>query len=248
VKTSELELDKDTVEERQYEEHGEFDVLQEEFENLEDLVDEMSALEYTYDGCTAGEGGAKLKTPALAPAQAVEYLRFHREDAHGQRGAAAGGGADEVHLSKIPRPEISGGRSQEDFNFFTRKWDQYVRASNEKDGNKLKDQLTNCPDGNNVNTLTMISAKQKRDEPVRQFEDCLRDLSVTCTCGIKVSEVDKWVRMSLIGGLIDEDTKQEVLSKVYEMPLDETITCGGQGDWQDRIEDSGRKIDKWKDH
>ena len=49
------------------------------------------------------------------------------------------------------------------------------------------------------------------------------DLSVTCTCVTKVSEVDKWVRMSLIGGLNDEDTKQEVLSKVEELPLDETI-------------------------
>ena len=29
--------------------------------------------------------------------------------------------------------------------------------------------------------------------------------------------------MSLIGGLNDEDTKQEVLSKVEELPLDETI-------------------------
>ena len=45
-----------------------------------------------------------------------------------------------------------------------------------------------------------------------------------CTCGLKVWDVDKWVRMLLIGGLNDEDTKQEVLSKVDEMPLDETIT------------------------
>jgi hypothetical protein len=44
VKTSELELDKDTVEERQYKEYGKFDVSQEESENLEDLVAEMSAL------------------------------------------------------------------------------------------------------------------------------------------------------------------------------------------------------------
>jgi hypothetical protein len=108
----------------------------------------MSILECTYDGCTAGEGGAKFKTPALAPVQAVEYLRFHREVAHGQREAAARGGDKKVHLSKIPRPEISRGCSQEDFKFFTRKWDQYVRSSNERDGNKLKDQLTNCPDDN----------------------------------------------------------------------------------------------------
>jgi hypothetical protein len=83
---------------------------------------------------------------------------------------------------------------------------------------------------NNVNTHAMISAKQERDEPVRQFKARLRglaavcDLSVTCSCGLKVSEVDKWVRMSLIGGLNDEDTKQAVLSKVEELPLDETIT------------------------
>ena len=37
-------------------------------------------------------------------------------------------------------------------------------------------------------------------------------------------EGDKWVRTSLIGGLNDEDTNQAVLSKVEEMPLDNTIT------------------------
>jgi hypothetical protein len=241
VKTSVLELDEATVEERQYEEYGEFDVLQEEPENIKDFAAEMSSLECTYDGCTTGAGGAKFKTPALEPAQAVEYLRFHREYAHGQHGATAGGCADKVQLSKIPRPEISGDCSQEDFKFFTRKWDQYVRSSNEKDGHKLKDQFTNCPDdtlisalykalgdridtisvadllkeievlavvqqSNNINTLAMISAKQERDKPVIQFAARLRrlaavcDLSVTCTCELKVSEVDKWVRKSLIGG------------------------------------------------
>jgi hypothetical protein len=83
-------------------------VLQEESENLEDLIAEMSALECTYDGCKAGEGGAKFKTPALATAKALEYLRFHREDAHGHCGAAAGGGPEKVQLSKIPGPEMSG--------------------------------------------------------------------------------------------------------------------------------------------
>jgi hypothetical protein len=75
----------------------------------------------------------------------------------------------------------------------------------------------------------MITAKQERDEPVRQFAARLRglapvcDLTVTCSCN-KVSEVEKWVRLSLIGGLNDEDTKQEVLSKVEEMPLDTNVT------------------------
>ena len=38
-----------------------------------------------------------------------------------------------------------------------------------------------------------------------------------------MSEVDKWGRMSLIGGLNDKDTMHEVLSKVEELPLDETV-------------------------
>jgi hypothetical protein len=71
------------------------------------------------------------------------------------------------NFSKIPRPEISGGSSQEDFKFFTRKWAQYVKSSNEKDEHKLKDQLTNCPDdslrsalykalGDRINTISVV--------------------------------------------------------------------------------------------
>jgi hypothetical protein len=92
------------------------------------------------------------------------------------------------------------------------------------------EELVVVRQSHNVNTLAMISAKQEREEPVRQFAARLRglaavcDLSMTCNCGLKVSEVEKWVRMSLIGGLNDEDTKQEVLSKVDEMLLDATIT------------------------
>ena len=65
---------------------------------------------------------------------------------------------------------------------------------------------------------------------MRQFAARLRglaavcDLRVTCSCGNKVSKLNMWVRLSLIRGLNDEDTKQEVLSKVEEMPLDTTVT------------------------
>ena len=82
---------------------------------------------------------------------------------------------------------------------------------------------------NHVNTLALMTAKQERDEPIRQFAARLRglaavcDLTITCTCMLKVSEVNKWVLMSLINGLNDEDTKQEVLSKVEEKTLDDTI-------------------------
>jgi hypothetical protein len=82
---------------------------------------------------------------------------------------------------------------------------------------------------NHVNTLALMTAKQERDEPVRQFSARLRglaavcNLTVTCMCLLKVSKVNKWVFMSLLSGLNDEDTKQLVLSKVEEMTLDDTI-------------------------
>jgi hypothetical protein len=111
----------------------------EEPETIEHLDAAMEGLECTFEGCTSGEAGAKFKTPAGDLAHTILYLQQHREDVHGQREAGAGGGASKVQLSKIPRPEISGGCSQEDFKFFTRKWAQYVRSSNEKDQTKLKD-------------------------------------------------------------------------------------------------------------
>ena len=75
----------------------------------------------------------------------------------------------------------------------------------------------------------MIKSKQERDEPVRQFSARLRGLAAvcylaaTCTCGLPVSMVDKWVLMTLINGLYDGDTQQAVLSKVTELNLEDTI-------------------------
>ena len=43
-------------------------------------------------------------------------------------------------------PLVGGGCSQEDFKYFIRSWNQYVRASNEVDPVKLRDQLLHCPD------------------------------------------------------------------------------------------------------
>ena len=107
MKTLELELDEATVEERQYKEYGEFDVLKEKSENLEDFVATMIALDCTYNGCTSGEGGAKFRTPALKKAQyAQEYLNFHIEDVHGRRIVGAGGGADKPGLLRFPQPSF----------------------------------------------------------------------------------------------------------------------------------------------
>ena len=47
MKTSVLELDEAMVEMRRYEEYGEYNVLQEEPENLKNLAAEISALECT---------------------------------------------------------------------------------------------------------------------------------------------------------------------------------------------------------
>jgi hypothetical protein len=65
VKTSVLELDKDTVEERQYEEHGEFDVLQEESENIEELKLECQYLNAPMMGAQQGRGESNSRPQPL---------------------------------------------------------------------------------------------------------------------------------------------------------------------------------------
>ncbi len=52
-------------------------------------------------------------------------------------------GGVKIHLSKIPRLELSGGSSQEDFRQFKCQLDQYTRASNnnETDEVRFRDQL-----------------------------------------------------------------------------------------------------------
>jgi hypothetical protein len=112
----------------------------------------MAGLEWTFVGCTSGEDDGKFKTPTGDLASAITNLNQHREDVHGQPAGAAGG-ASKVQLSNIPGPEISGGCSQEDFKFFTKKWGQYLRSLNETDQTKLKDQLTNCPNDSLRNAL-----------------------------------------------------------------------------------------------
>ena len=41
---------------------------------------------------------------------------------------------------------VGGGCSQEDFKYFKRSWNQYIRSSNETNDVKLRDQLLHCPD------------------------------------------------------------------------------------------------------
>ena len=92
------------------------------------LIAEMATeLSCTQPDCTNGEGGSPYKTPALEFDQALQLLDRHLLS-HGVqcgRGGGAGGGV-KTQLAKIPRPEISGGSSQEDFRQFKCQWNQYV--------------------------------------------------------------------------------------------------------------------------
>ena len=56
----------------------------------------------------------------------------------------------EAHLPKIQKPTVSGGCSQEEFNFFKSEWDRYVRSSPGVETTELRDQLFSCPDENTV--------------------------------------------------------------------------------------------------
>ena len=119
-----------------------------DFRNI--LIAEMAIeLPCTRPDCTYGVGGTPYKTPALEIEYAIRVLELHDKQSHGVHGAEGGGtdgGVKKIRMEKIPRPQLSGGSSQEDFRQFKVQWDQYVRASNETDEVKLRDQLLQCPD------------------------------------------------------------------------------------------------------
>ena len=201
-------------------------MIDEFFDNIDvNLFDNMATqLECTVTQCDLGDGGAKWKTPALSENNAMKYLERHETNAHGQndgggRANVAGGAGGKSRLAKMPRPTISGGCSQEIFNFFISEWERYVRSSQVVDVSELRDQLFSCQDenlrialqrshgarlstitvadllgeikklavvrqSNMVNTLALMTAKQQRDEPVRQFAVRLRGLAAVCDLSV----------------------------------------------------------------
>ena len=234
-------------------------------------------LQCTAAECDSGEDGQRWKSQPLPDTTALQMLDRHLLVVHGQqvhqvggggqhRDEGGGGGVIKSKWEKIPRPTISTGCTQQDFNYFLEQWKRYKRGSGDGDSdtNRLRDQLMYCPDealrrnvsrslgerldtiseealleeikrlaverqSNIINTVALLSVTQDRDEGVRQFAARLRglaavcDFSLVCNCGIKMSGEEKWMLMAMVKGLNDEDTKQEVMSKVKEMSLDETI-------------------------
>ena len=81
-----LELDEAMVATEQNEELGVIAMIDDGSENIEDIAAMITELECTFNGCTEGAGGSKFKSPTMEPAQAMDYLRFHREVTHGPRG------------------------------------------------------------------------------------------------------------------------------------------------------------------
>ena len=110
-----------------------------------DLFDNLPIeLECDVPECDKGPGGIKWKTPAVSEENALKLLERHERLSHVQQdgggGGGAGGAGGKSRLAKIPRPTVSGGCSQEEFNFFKSEWDRYVRSSPEVDVSELRDQ------------------------------------------------------------------------------------------------------------
>ena len=77
-----------------------------------------------------------------------------------------------------------------------------------------------------------MESKQERDKPVRTFVARLRGLANICilfkqctddTCTKTVSHVEPTILLDLVKGLVDADTKGDLLSQVKRMDLDETV-------------------------
>ena len=118
-----------------------------------ELFDNMPIqLECDVPECDKGPGGIKWKTPAVSEENALKLLERHERLSHvhqdGGGGGGAGGAGGKSRLAKIPRPTVSGGCSQEEFNFFKSEWDRYVRSSPGVDVSELRDKLFSCQDEN----------------------------------------------------------------------------------------------------
>ena len=105
---------------------------------------------------THGHGGARWRTPPLSEDNAMDLMDVHRAVAHSQQIGGGDGEAEADHdaewswpgssLQEIPRPVLQGKCSQEDFNFFRREWQRYVRYYRKVDTNEIGAQLLNCLD------------------------------------------------------------------------------------------------------
>ena len=84
-----------------------------------------------------------------------------------------------------------------------------------------------------LNKVSLMDAKQERDEAVKTFVARIRGLANICTLSTKstkgpctqdVSYLDSSILLALVKGLYDGDTKSEVLSKGTQMNLEDTVT------------------------
>ena len=80
-----------------------------------------------------------------------------------------------------------------------------------------------------LNQVRLMEAKQERNEPVRKFLARLKGMAVICkltvtyTCHEVNSYGEEIITKMQIKGLVDSDTKGEILSKVAMLTLDEII-------------------------
>ena len=81
-----------------------------------------------------------------------------------------------------------------------------------------------------LNEVKLMEAKQERGEPVRKYLARLRGLADICklsveclSCHETASYVDRIIITTLVKGLVDNETKGEILSKVQLLSLEDTI-------------------------
>ena len=99
----------------------------------------------------------RWKTQELPEALALQTLDRHLLG-HGLQipGGGNSDGGNRSRLEKLPRPSISAGCNQQDFQFFREQWTRYKRASGESDEAKLLDQLMYCPDEASVSSHAFL--------------------------------------------------------------------------------------------
>ena len=179
------------------------------------------------DGASNKSRFEKLHRPSLSAGTTMKDFKFFLQE--WERYKRASGDTDVVRI----RDQLLNCTDEKLRKHLSSTLGERILSISEKDLLSEIEILAVEKQSNLVHTVALMSAVQEKDEGVRHFVARLRGLAAVCdltilakcSCNleVKVSAVDSWILLLLVKNLYDADIRQEVMSKVKVMSLDDTI-------------------------
>ena len=179
------------------------------------------------DGASNKSRFQKLHRPSLSAGTTMKDFKFFLQE--WERYKRASGDTDVVRI----RDQLLNCTDEKLRKHLSSTLGERILSISEKDLLSEIEILAVEKQSNLVHTVALMSAVQEKDEGVRHFVARLRGLAAVCdltilakcSCNleVKVSAVDSWILLLLVKNLYDADIRQEVMSKVKVMSLDDTI-------------------------